>query len=373
MTGTSPYAFHQSPSFHSSSYLPKLEANFLRDYTCCGIKLDTLHESLQHFEEVHAQPSTMVGQGAVQQMQSANGGQNSGIGGQGSGVQGQQQYGVAQSQMSMQMPQQQKSSRLQPLPDVDELGDMEMDDTAAPMTPMQQNFNYQQQSQTFNHQQPQLQPLNMNLANTMQNHHGMRSATPTTPSANFNFANNPTVSSVNTPALSTQQLPGGIQQKTPDTSIPGTPQAEFDPNTFDFTNMGNMGMIPDMNMMQNPNFDWASMGTQNFGGLPNDMSGLTIDDPAKHLFSKQGGQGGGLSAQQLQYMLRTGQLSDNTDLAKAVQQQLQTRLNGFGIDQENKPFKCPVIGCEKAYKNQNGLKYHKQVCAEGFGSNNCIR
>jgi len=27
---------------------------------------------------------------------------------------------------------------------------------------------------------------------------------------------------------------------------------------------------------------------------------------------------------------------------------------------ENKPFKCPVIGCEKTYKNQNGLKYHRQ-------------
>ncbi|KAG7664865.1 SFP1 [[Candida] subhashii] len=26
---------------------------------------------------------------------------------------------------------------------------------------------------------------------------------------------------------------------------------------------------------------------------------------------------------------------------------------------ENKPFKCPVIGCEKTYKNQNGLKYHR--------------
>ncbi|GMG34875.1 unnamed protein product [Ambrosiozyma monospora] len=26
---------------------------------------------------------------------------------------------------------------------------------------------------------------------------------------------------------------------------------------------------------------------------------------------------------------------------------------------ENRPFKCPVIGCEKNYKNQNGLKYHR--------------
>lgn len=26
---------------------------------------------------------------------------------------------------------------------------------------------------------------------------------------------------------------------------------------------------------------------------------------------------------------------------------------------EHKPFKCPVIGCDKTYKNQNGLKYHR--------------
>ncbi|EDO19359.1 hypothetical protein Kpol_1002p4 [Vanderwaltozyma polyspora DSM 70294] len=27
--------------------------------------------------------------------------------------------------------------------------------------------------------------------------------------------------------------------------------------------------------------------------------------------------------------------------------------------EEHKPFKCPVLGCDKTYKNQNGLKYHK--------------
>jgi transcription factor SFP1 len=25
----------------------------------------------------------------------------------------------------------------------------------------------------------------------------------------------------------------------------------------------------------------------------------------------------------------------------------------------NKPYKCPVPGCDKAYKQQNGLKYHR--------------
>jgi hypothetical protein len=27
------------------------------------------------------------------------------------------------------------------------------------------------------------------------------------------------------------------------------------------------------------------------------------------------------------------------------------------MGEEHKPFRCPVIGCEKAYKNQNGLKH----------------
>jgi transcription factor SFP1 len=37
---------------------------------------------------------------------------------------------------------------------------------------------------------------------------------------------------------------------------------------------------------------------------------------------------------------------------KLLMQRLQTMM----MPEEHKPFKCPVIGCEKAYKNQNGLK-----------------
>lgn len=57
MQGNSPFGAHQSPSFHSSSYLPKLEANFMRDFTCCGKILPNLHDLLQHYEEAHTQPS----------------------------------------------------------------------------------------------------------------------------------------------------------------------------------------------------------------------------------------------------------------------------------------------------------------------------
>lgn len=32
----------------------------------------------------------------------------------------------------------------------------------------------------------------------------------------------------------------------------------------------------------------------------------------------------------------------------------------YVIEQSNdRPFTCPVVGCEKTYKNQNGLKYHR--------------
>lgn len=51
------------------------------------------------------------------------------------------------------------------------------------------------------------------------------------------------------------------------------------------------------------------------GGQDDDDNTMYIDDPARHLY-----------------------VMENT---------------------EHKPFKCPVIGCEKTYKNQNGLKYHR--------------
>ncbi|KAI1123231.1 hypothetical protein F5Y10DRAFT_252224 [Nemania abortiva] len=55
MAGTSPFAGipTQSPSFHSSSYIPKMEAEYLRNFVCCDLKLDTMHDLLRHYETVH--------------------------------------------------------------------------------------------------------------------------------------------------------------------------------------------------------------------------------------------------------------------------------------------------------------------------------
>ncbi|KAF2017617.1 hypothetical protein BU24DRAFT_344600 [Aaosphaeria arxii CBS 175.79] len=243
-------------------------------------------------------------------------------------------------------------TNLSTVQDMDSMDDMEMDDIGntldglAPIEEQPMAFNQPQ----FNQNNIPLQPLNVNLAN-MQNHNGLRTSTPSTPAASqqFGLQNNPTVSSVNTPTLGTAPMNNIQSRSSPDSSHPGTP-AELDMDFGNgFNTMGMQGM--DMNF-----------GNMNFG---NGMPGFdgTIDQPGKRLFSKQGA--GGITQQQLQMQAykNLGLSGTNAEMLRKLQEQ---QLAGANIPQipfppeEIKPFRCPVIGCEKAYKNQNGLKYHKQ-------------
>jgi len=240
--------------------------------------------------------------------------------------------------------------------DMDTLEDMEMDDPIGPADPVPQ-FPTQQQQPFQSLSNARIPQLNVNLANTMQGHQGLRGSTPTTPSAghqNLPLQNNPTVSSVNTPALSTQSLQH--PKTSPESSAPGTP-GDFDQD-FAGNYMGDISMPQTLDTLPGNNPGWPNLG-YNIGP---DMSDLTIDEPAKRLSSKQGG----FNHQQLQMQNAfRNELLSNTDLAKRLrEEQLVTGLGGNPVgffEQEHKPYKCPVIGCEKAYKNQNGLKYHKQV------------
>jgi len=401
MQGTSPFAAYQSPSYHSSSYLPKLEANFMRDFSCCGLTLASLHELLQHYEEQHTgslPPSlqkqnssderydgkvavaantaaAIQGQGRVQerpvQIDTTRQGQ----------VTPRSESTPVTPRQSQQDPQQvshgyapAESSAIQ---EDDTVGDMEMDDYdfAPPSNALQQlQYPVQNQGRIISRSQfgqpasSRVPPLDMNTLNMgnpiHQQHQGLRNSQPTTPvSAGRNgnmFHNNPTVSSVNTPTLATYNTNNAHplqhqQYYTPDSSAPGTP-GEFDEDLLG--NMGNMN-IDNMGYMNN---------NQPFGGFGygdgNDMLDLCIDEPAKRLFALNGGfnnpqQPVPTSATQL----GDAQYSENSELAKTIRAEQKRAgvpeppLDG-GIP---KPFHCPVIGCEKAYKNQNGLKYHKSV------------
>ena len=424
MTGSSPFAY-QSPSFHSSSYLPKMEANFMRDFSCCGMTLPTLHDLLQHYEECHAQQAS---QSMQRPSQSAQTGQittpdSKAAIAAGAAAAVQQQAEQQRLQQQQQQQQQQQSpghstsqaavskgmtspsasaisgiqlmrqqqqaqsgptsvpkQTLQTVQDMDTVEDMEMDDvedepndqTPPPLPPQPQPQMQQASTSHFGQQkQRSLDPLGLNtsnLANQIQGHHGLRTSQPPTPVASNQhghpYQHNPTVSSVNTPTFSSQPMQQqGIQAQqqhafSPDSSASGTP-SELD---ADFT--GNMGGdMAGQSGAQMP----QGQNMFEFGyGAGNEMLDLCIDEPAKRLFSPNGG----FNPQQQQFFnqlrMNGGQFGYNPEvMRKFHEQQVLANLGGNAAGlmtgEESKPFRCPVIGCEKAYKNQNGLKYHKQV------------
>ena len=393
MEGSSPFPY-QSPSYHSSSYLPKLEANFMRDFRCCGMTLPSTHELLQHYEENHAQqmpssrkPSAQtnadsrktssantatIAQCRITQQESNNG---SSASGQSSTIQENSTTPVT-AQNTAQLIEDTSSNLANPVPtaqDIDGLQDMEMDmedEPTSPTTSVQQSqYSVQDQPRMTQRSQfgqpssarvPSLDLNTMNIGNQFPQHQGLRNSTPSTPiapgrNAQF-YQNNPTVSSVNTPTLSAH--PRQQQQRyTPDSSAPGTPGelgSEFLGN-YGNLNMGNQAFLPNQ---------YNGFGGYYDFGNGNDMLDLCIDEPAKRLFQHNGGQKPPKQPQTASSsQLGDGQYSENSELARTIRE--QQRAAGVPDPQtENgvpKPFHCPVIGCEKAYKNQNGLKYHKAV------------
>lgn len=206
--------------------------------------------------------------------------------------------------------------------------------------------------------QPQIPQLNTSM---MQGHQAYRQSTPSTPvasgrsSAPFQGKNASSTLMAN-PMQQFQDLQSGYRG-TPDSSPPGTP-GELEE--------GIMSGMDDMSMQGNGLYNGLPNGFGGFGfGMNNDMIDLCIDEPSKRLFGNQG-MSQAQSQSLLQSRLGTGQYGPNSDIARTIRERqaaagLPDTTTNIAPHEEPKPFRCPVIGCEKAYKNQNGLKYHKAV------------
>ncbi|KYK54147.1 hypothetical protein DCS_06104 [Drechmeria coniospora] len=341
----SPFGNPQSSSFHSSSYLPKLEANFMRDFTCCGKILPNLHDLLQHYEEAHTQASpNSTRHNAFSHFNQV-------------GVQGSpamptsrttptpgQQHAAASAFQMPGVTASAAAGQMNPAlahathDDMDAVADMELDDAVGGMELDDRSQGRMPQPRQMFGQQPRPR-LSMNTSGLTQ---GLRTSQPPTPAAaSFGLQNNPTVSSVNTPTLATttqHQLP--LQGHQPAAAAAAL---RMDPMDDDFPEMPMGGANPDM-----ADGHYANANAE---------SNFCINDPGKHLFSPNGAfpPGNRTIQQQLATLgLQQGQFAD-PETNKVLLQRLQTMM----MPEEHKPFKCPVIGCEKAYKNQNGLKYHK--------------
>ena len=396
----------------------------MSDFRCCGSTLPSLHDLLQHYEEHHAgaegpplskqnsnqgpgtppDPKAAIAAGAAAAIVDPSKAQQ-----QQNRVK--QQSGSNTPQRSVTPVRQRTTSpyrfTTQPQPssstshDEDAVGDMELDDVPATsvdysqMSYGMQDTTAMMQNYAFGHQGTnRVPPLELNTQ--FQQYRGLRESTPTTPvsatRSNF-YRNDPTVSSVNTPTMPTHSTQHPLAQNfsgyqvTPDSSAPGTPGELAD----DF--VGNLNAMNAMNLGTNHPYQINQFG--NFGYNPNEMLDLQcIDEPAKRLFSINGGYSNPLASPQHQQQnvqhqqslevsdsavqLGDGQYGENSEIARTIrEEQAKAGVPDPSADGVPKPFHCPVIGCEKAYKNQNGLKYHKSVCSDFSlcffaSSKNCV-
>lgn len=335
----------------------------MKDFSCCGLTLPTLHDLLQHYEEAHAQkdpvaldasqapvPDTRAALAANTASQVQQEAQQRNMQGQA--------FQTAGLQNIQQIPQRSGlSNTLQTIPDMDTVEDMDMDmDDGNDNTPPSNLYTRSSattspQAAFANMQQPQIPQLNTTM---MQGHQQYRQSAPSTPVATSRgpaFNNAPLSAN---PMQQFQDLQNPYRQ-TPDSSAPGTP-GELDESM--------MAQMDDLSMA-NPMFGNDGFGGGFGFGMNNDMIDLCIDEPAKRLFQQtrptQGQNGNAAHTR-----LGSGQYGPNSDIARTIRERqvaagLPDTTTNIAPHEEPKPFRCPVIGCEKAYKNQNGLKYHKSV------------
>lgn len=225
-----------------SSYLPNLEANYCKDYSCCGELLPTLHDLLKHYEESHISPSPPTHlPKPIQNFETVST----------TAVFVQNQHNHQQEQSNIQQQQMQEQRQLQ---------QQQQQQQALQQQALQQQ---QQASQTGQQRAFQFNDSFQQDSGKLPNGN------------NFNLAQ--------IDQFNRSQSNNHIQaQLTPHNSQQSTP-FQMDDSAMD--------MDDDV-----------------------DVDEGYIDDPSRNLYVAQGSE---------------------------------------------KPFTCPVIGCNKNYKNQNGLKYHR--------------
>lgn len=383
MRGTSP-----SPSFHSSSYMPKFETQFMSNFLCCDSMFPNLHELMGHYETFH--PEQLPGSMSIQNQRQVSAPDPKAAIAAGAAAAVRDPTRAQQSQqepnhasLEAQKAQQQAWQTIHgfappPTPIVGEeeaVGDMEMDDgypadtTSSQYAPQQPMITHQSQFGRQTNCVPPLDTHALNMSNMQPKHQGLRISTPTTPvSAGRNstfYQHNPTVSSVNTPTFGTNSNGHPLQQHytSPDSSAPGTPD-ELD-----------NGFVGDMSHMtveaNNQHFQNPMNGNYGFVNRHPEFLDTCIDEPAKRLYSPNGEYANptapvpetSTSATQM----GDAQYGEDSELAITIRE--EQKLAGVPdpvADGIPKPFYCPVIGCEKAYKNHNGLKYHKGVSLCSF-------
>lgn len=239
------------------SYFPSIEANFCKDYSCCGSLLPTLHDLLRHYEEQHISPSPPDESPVLRRIQN--------------------------------------------------IETVSTNDVFLPF-----DHSHQAHNSLDGRIDGSSQRLSLNIADPHTNH-----------------------------------APGHSNDPIDDSGVFRAPQQPFAPPSFQPLNQNAHFQYPqsDKQMAMNMNMPNSMNHHPGTGTVP----GQDINSSLGH--------GSGLANPPARYS-QSGRMALGDDDEPTIDD--PARQLYMLERSENKPFKCPVIGCEKTYKNQNGLKYHRQ-------------
>lgn len=387
---------------------PKLEAQFFRNFSCCGLDLQDLHGLLEHFEECHVAFEEESGtEGGMEvEMEMDEGGSEGTISGPPSprlhaGGPPRSVYELKKSALSTfetgSTPSSPATAAQQMEGGMEMDMEMEMDDEAPPfqLTPPHQS--------SLNSNTNSASSSSSNLNTTSPFHAPPMSAFDNPlPSLHSGIHNKKKFSTAMNPlgGSSMRSLGGmggmggmmGLEAlaaaraasaySTPDSSIPGTPVMEeipgggvdglfsVPPGAINTVGVG-IGIV----ILNGSGSQGGSTSSGSASGTGSLAPGLLFpvtpaDSPPEDLGSdmeemsrsdreeESGGSSSGRADGEDGSTTPNGGKAYH-NLGKGVQMSPSGRPYTPPCE---KPFKCSVNGCDKSYKQQNGLKYHRLVC-----------
>ena len=349
-----------SPPVAYSAYLPNLEKQYCKDYSCCGLSLPSLHDLLRHYEEAHISmsPGSATINGNLNPNQLSKG------------------YPISQKKSSLPNHDKDLPAHDQPSPAImsqphqsivqHHLNEAHQQSNAqaaskdSPMTSMPRKNSYVPQLHVNGNlidavstNEVFLSPHASNIKNKHQSEINVksdetlsgRSTSIVYPKMNSTVNPDMDLSFMDHDMMDSSYAANAHQQ---DPSFMGLSNNIITSSALHGTTSSNL--FPTMAM--------ASGHIQHSNGtlLPvhNDEEDDDNDDDDDDEDEDEDDELSGFSHQ--------GSFSknsqNNTDTQEGYIDDPARRL--YVMDhEEHKPFKCPVVGCEKTYKNQNGLKYHK--------------
>lgn len=254
---------------NNNSYLADLEANYCKDYSCCGQILPTLHDLLRHYEEMHIQSDVP--------------------------------NDISMSENS-------KNRNLNGIDTVVSTNEVFLNPNINLHVDNNLNFNM-----NGNNNNPNDNIVHESLSQFSfdQSNGGDSTNNPGNNSNNNNLHNNNNKNNNDTSNINIQQQRHNQQQQRQNNlqRSQNHQQQQHQPQMFQ-TQMYNTNPAQASN--QDTQFQMDDEDEDEDMDIDSE---ICIDDPARRLYV---------------------------------------------IEQSNdRPFTCPVVGCEKTYKNQNGLKYHR--------------